>query len=96
MTKELHGKAYKQWRDETADGFVQAQRKAFLAGFEAAADESETLSLLREWAEQERDKAAAEYKDKDDSSFLFYKQAYTDILVKLHEMGNIPESAKDD
>jgi len=93
--KDLHAEAYSEWKENAADGYIQAQRRAFLNGFETAAKESEQFNLLREWLEQERDKRAEKYKESDDTIHFAMRQAYTDVLVKLHEMGNIPESAED-
>lgn len=90
--RDLHGDAYNDWRDERADEFAAIQRRAFLAGFEAAADESETFRHLRNWLEEERDEAARKYEEREDDEMMFARSlAFRDVLVKLHEMGCVPE-----
>jgi hypothetical protein len=91
--RDLHGDAYKEWRDEQADKFVQLQRRAFLAGFEAAADESREFRHLRNWLEEQRDQAHQKYEERDDEMMFARQMAFKEVLVKLHEMGNAPESA---
>lgn len=93
--RDLHGDAYKEWRDERADEFTEIQRRAFLAGFEAAADESETFHHLRNWLEEERDDAKRQYDESDGDDHMMHTRYLTfrDVLVKLHEMGCAPEPA---
>jgi len=43
--RDLHGDAYKEWRDERADEFAEIQRRAFMAGFEAAAADYDGMWL---------------------------------------------------
>jgi len=94
--RDLHGDAYTEWRDERADEFAQIQRRAFLAGFEAAADEAQSFRHLRAWVEEQRDEARANYdeSDGDDRMMWVRCQAFREVLVKLHEMGCAPESAR--
>lgn len=95
--RDLHGDAYKQWRDETADEFVQLQRRAVLAGFEAAANESQNFRHLRQWLEEQRDEAMRKYEERDDDQMAFTRQmTFKEVLVKLHEMGNEPEHVRGD
>jgi len=93
---KLHEQAWQDYRDEAADEYIQAQRQAFLDGFETAVAEAESFRKLREWCEKERDKAEAQLEETDDKEYLWRRQAMTDVLVKLHQIGNLPESAKDD
>jgi len=90
--RDLHNDAHKNWRDDRADGFAEIQRRAFLAGFEAAADESETFSLLRRWLEEQRDEAKQRHADSDDGDRMAHTRAscFSEVLVKLHEMGCEP------
>lgn len=92
--RDLHGDAYKEWRDESADEYVQAQRRAFLAGFEAAADEAENFRLLRQWLEEQRDEAAE--RAADDQMMNTRRMTFREVLVKLHEMGCAPEPEEAD
>lgn len=92
--RDLHGDAYSEWREEAAEEYVQAQRRAFLDGFEAAADESESFRLLREWLEEQRDEAA-EMAD-EDRMMNVRRITFTEVLVKLHEMGCAPDSKEAD
>jgi len=87
--RDLHTDAYRQWKAHATDEYVQAQRRAFLDGFETAADEAESFRLLRDWIEEERDAA----KERDD--FARYT-AMVDVLVKLSEMGCHPAEAADE
>jgi hypothetical protein len=95
--RDLHGDAYKEWRDEMADEFTAIQRRAFLAGFEAAADESETFRHLRTWLEAERDEAIRKFEEREDGDMMFARNlAFKDVLVKLHEMGCAPAEVGDE
>jgi len=95
--RDLHGDAYDEWRDERADEFAEIQRRAFLAGFEAAADESESFRHLRRWLEEQRDKEAERERDADeDMTFFIRRQTFREVLVKLHEMGCAPEGVSDE
>lgn len=90
--RDLHGDAYREWRDERADEFAEIQRRAFLAGFEAAADESESFRHLRRWLEEQRDEAKEKYEQRDDDHLMHSRYlTFRDVLVKLHEMGCAPE-----
>lgn len=88
--RDLHGDAWSEWRDEATKQFVQEQRRAFLAGFEAAADESEQFNLLRQWLEEQRDEAKERYDEHEEHSDFVQYHAYRDVLVKLSEMGCRP------
>lgn len=90
--RDLHGDAYQEWKEERSEEFAEAQRRAFMAGFEAAADEGKEFRLLRRWLEEQRDEAERQYEqDKDDMAMFGRKMAFSEVLVKLHEMGNAPE-----
>jgi len=89
--KKLHHKAYSEWREQAADEYIQAQRRAFLDGFETAAKESEQFNLLREWAEQKRDEAATKNEQEESMNWYYYRQAIIDLLVKLSEINNHPD-----
>jgi hypothetical protein len=90
--RDLHGDAYKEWRDQAADEFVQLQRRAFLAGFEAAADESQEFRHLRQWLEEQRDEAQEQHEQSDDGDRMSWvrSRTFSEVLVKLHEMGCAP------
>ena len=87
--RDLHTDAYREWKAQAADEYVQAQRRAFLDGFETAAAEAESFALLREWLETERDAARAR---EDMERHL----AMVDVLVKLSEIGCHPAEDGDD
>jgi hypothetical protein len=90
--RDLHKDAYKEWKQHQTDEYIQAQRRAFLDGFETAANESKQFRLLREWLEEERDKAKQKHEERDgDGRYLARYLAFTDTLVKLHKMGCTPE-----
>jgi len=89
--RDLHGDAYQEWKDHAADAYAQAQRRAFLDGFESAANESQNFRLLREWLEEERDKSIKKWEDNDDEFHNSRRMAFSEVLVKLHEMGCEPE-----
>jgi len=89
--RDLHGDAYKEWKEDRADEFVAIQRKAFLAGFEAAANESKNFRHLRNWCEEQRDESMEKYEEREDDDMMFARQmVYKEVLVKLHEMGCEP------
>lgn len=94
--RKLHSKAYSEWREQAADEYVQAQRRAFLDGFETAAREGEEFALLREWLEDKRDEAAERHEQTEDSDDLAQRMAYINVLVKLSEMGCRPEEDDSD
>lgn len=85
--RDLHNDAHSEWKEERADEFAEIQRRAFKAGFEAAADESQNFRLLREWLEGERDLAHQRYEENDNHSDFVRYMAMVDVLVKLSEMG---------
>lgn len=87
MTWRLHENAYGEWREQAADEYVQAQRRAFIDGFETAAKESEEFALLRQWLRDERDEAARRYKETEHTDWLGQKMAFQSVLVKLSEIG---------
>lgn len=89
--RDLHNDAWSEWRDEAANEFVQVQRRAFLAGFEAAADEAKQFQLLRQWLEEQRDEAKARYDEHEEVTDFAQYHAYRDVLVKLSEMGCRPD-----
>jgi hypothetical protein len=90
--RDLHGDAYKEWKQHKADEYIQAQRRAFLDGFESAANESQNFRLLRDWLEEERDEAHRKYEEREDDMMFARNLAFKEVLVKLHEMGCVPES----
>jgi hypothetical protein len=93
--RDLHGDAYKEWKENAANNYAQAQRRAFLDGFESAANEGKRWNLLREWVEEERDKAERKGQERDDGKMMFARSmAFKDVLVKLHEMGNEPKNTE--
>lgn len=85
--RDLHGDAYDEWKRDQADEYVKAQRRAFIDGFEFAANESQNFRLLREWLEQERDQAHQDYEEIDNYNDYVRYMAMADVLVKLSEMG---------
>lgn len=87
MTLKLQENGYQDWKDETTEEFVACQRKAFLAGFETAVDESEEFHLLREWLHEEREEAGHKYDETGDIEWLGRKMALNDVLTKLSAMG---------
>lgn len=91
--RDLHGDAYKEWEEERSEEFAELQRRAFLAGFEAAADESQNFRHLRNWLEEQRDDAKRQYEESDHEDDMAHIRSLTfsDVLVKLHEMGCAPE-----
>jgi hypothetical protein len=90
--RDLHNDSWKEWRDEQADEFTELQRRAFKAGFEAAAAEAKEFRQLRNWVEEERDETMEKYEERDDDDMMFARQmAYKEILVKLSKMGCHPE-----
>jgi hypothetical protein len=92
--RDLHTESAREWVEEYADVFADVQYQAFLAGFEAAANESESFDLLREWLESERDAALDKARGGDDEDPVMKMRYMTcvDVLVKLSEMGNAPET----
>lgn len=88
--RDLHGDAYDEWRDGAADEFAEIQRRAFKAGFEAAADESAAFRHLREWLEEQRDEANYKYDERDSDAQFGRSMAFKEVLVKLSEMGCQP------
>lgn len=94
--RDLHDDAYKEWRDERADEFAALQRRAFKAGFEAAADESQSFRHLRTWLEEQRDEAMRKYEEREDDDMMFARQMMCkELLVKLSEMGCLPDDNTD-
>jgi len=89
--RDLHGDAYREWKQHQADEYIQAQRRAFLDGFESAANESQNFRLLRDWLEEERDKSKTRNADDDGRMHGVRAQTFSEVLVKLHEMGCVPE-----
>lgn len=90
--RKLHTKPYSEWREHAADEYAQAQRRAFLDGFETAANEAQEFQLLREWLEQQRDKERELHEEQEDDMTHFVRHlAFKDVLVKLSEMGCRPE-----
>jgi len=89
--RKLHTDAYREWRENAADEYIQAQRQAFLDGFEAAAQEGEEFTHLREWLEEQRDEAKERYEESDDKEDFAQYHAFVAVLVKISEMGNHPE-----
>ena len=88
--RELHEDAFSEWKEDKADEFAAEQRRAFISGFEAAADESQNFNYLREWLEEQRDEAREEYEETDDSEALARYHTFIDVLVKIDEIGCAP------
>ncbi len=88
--QELHEDVYSEWKEDKADEFAAEQRRAFIAGFETAASESQNFNHLREWLEEQRDEAREEYEETDDSEALARYHAFIDVLVKIDEIGCAP------
>lgn len=94
--RKLHTEAWQDFREDTTDQFIQCQRKAFLAGFEAAAHEAESFNRLRDWCQEKRDDARERSQERDDvhGKMAFAEcNAYVQVLVKLSEMGCKPEES---
>lgn len=89
--RDLHDDAYREWEENRADEFAAIQRRAFKAGFEAAAEESQTFRHLRQWLEEERDAAIEQWEEHDDDHQNIRRLAFSEVLVKLHELGCAPE-----
>lgn len=83
----IHEDGYREWKENATDNYIQAQRRAFLDGFETAAKEAEAFRLLRQWLREERDEAARRYKETDELDWLGRKMAFQNVLVKLSEIG---------
>lgn len=94
--RDLHEDAWNDWRDEQADEFAGLQHQAFLAGFEAAAEESENFRHLRRWIENQRDDARQRHDESGDVERLAEYHAYVAVLIKLSEMGCGPDEVEDD
>jgi hypothetical protein len=93
--RDLHRDAYRKWKQQAADEFIQAQRRAFLDGFETAAKESREFNLLRKWLEEQRDEADRRYREQDDDHALIRRMTFIEVLVKLSEMGCRPSEDGD-
>lgn len=89
MTRDwrIADKAAREHAEERAEEYAQAQRQAFLDGYEAAMVESETMAGLREWLETQRDTATEQYQETDDDRHLIRRLAFISVLTKLSEMG---------
>ena len=87
---KLHEDAYSEWRENAADDYIQAQRQAFIDGFETAAKESEEWNLLREWLAEQRDTAKRQYDEGDDIDDFARYLAFCEVLTKLSEVGVRP------
>lgn len=88
--RELHRGAYDEWKEDEADEFAAEQRRAFVAGFESAANESQNFNHLREWLENERDEAREKYEETDDIDDVARWHAFIDVLMKIDEIGCAP------
>ena len=93
--RDLHGDAYREWKQHQSTEYAEAQRQAFLDGFETAANESENFRLLRQWLEEQRDQAIEQWEEHDDEHQNIRRMAFSEVLVKLHEMGCEPQEADD-
>jgi len=94
--KAIHEMAYSEWKKQATEDYVQAQRRAFLDGFETATRESEQFDLFRKWLETQRDIAECRYDKSGDNIHYAKYQAYVDVLVKLSEIGNRPNDSRYD
>ena len=81
--------------EAATDEYVQAQRRAFLDGLSAAAAEAGEFRHLREWLEEQRDEARQRYNETDETDELARCHAYISVLVKLSEIGCVPEDGGD-
>jgi hypothetical protein len=88
--RDLHGDAYSEWKEQKATEYAENQRAAFMAGFEAAAQEGKEFRHLRTWLEEQRDEARERHEETGDSSDHAEYHAYVSVLVKLSEMGCDP------
>lgn len=93
--RDLHGDAYKEWKEQKATEYAENQRAAFLAGFEAAAKEGKQWNILRKWLQEQRDEATEQYEKYERHDDFVRRMAYVEVLVKLSEMGNPPEESTD-
>jgi hypothetical protein len=93
--RDLHRDAYREWKQQAADDYAQAQRRAFLDGFETAAKESREFNLLRTWLEEQRDEAERQYREQDDDQAFTRRMTFIEVLVKLSEMGCHPSEDGD-
>ncbi len=91
--RDLHNDAYQEWRDERADEFAAIQRRAFKAGFEAAAKESQQFRHLRQWLEEQRDDAEQQYEERDDDMQFARRLVFIEVLTKLSEMGCLKDES---
>jgi hypothetical protein len=94
--RDLHDDSWREWKSERADEFAEIQRRAFKAGFEAAADESQNFRQLRQWLEVQRDEAMENYEESgQEDDFMHIRAiAFRNVLVKLSEMGCMPEESR--
>jgi len=92
--RDLHDDAHAEWREERADEFAAIQRRAFKAGFEAAAAESENFRHLRAWLEEEREHARERMDEDIGDQARYY--TLVNVLVKLAEIGCEPVDDDDD
>lgn len=89
--RNLHHGIAAEERETYADEYGQAQRRAFLDGFERAMSEDESMQELREWLEEKRDEAKRHHEQTGDAGDLARHLAYSNVLVRLSEMGCEPE-----
>lgn len=80
--------------ERASDEYAQAQRQAFIDGLEAAADEAETFRHLRDWLEEQRDKAEGLHEETDEDTYLARQLAFSNVLVKLSQLGCEPENTE--
>lgn len=86
--RDLHGDAYKDWKEQKSTEYAKNQREAFMAGFEAAASEGKEFKQLRQWLEEQRDEEKRMHEKREDDSVHFTRYlAFCDVLTKLSEMG---------
>jgi hypothetical protein len=87
--RSLYHDSYRDWKENQADEFAAIQRKAFIAGFEAAVDESQNFNQLRQWLEEQRDEARKAYDKHEGNVDMHYTRytAFVDVLTKLSDMG---------
>jgi len=85
--RKLSKEHYHEWKNTKATEYMENQRAAFIAGFEAAASEAEEFRELRKWLEEERDKARSDHDDSGDKLQFARYMAFVGVLKKLSEMG---------
>jgi len=90
MKREVDDMAYDEWKEHAADEYTQAQRRAFKAGFEAAAKEADGFEHLARWVRNERDEAREQYDEHGNHEDIARYYTLLDVLGKLVAMDAYP------